>query len=398
MLVTDSYDYDLPPDLIAQTPAEPRDSARLLVLRRDTQGRRVSDAESNDDAAISHHVFRELPALLRSGDVLVANNSRVLSARLYGYRAGTGGAVEVLLLHRADPSPTLNTGVEEWVTMVRPGRRIRPGDELVFGDGLLVATVLESLEGGERLVRLHTGAANVTVREAIGRVGATPLPPYIHAPLADPERYQTVYARPEGSVAAPTAGLHFTPQTLRALEERGITMRHVTLHVGAGTFKPMSGDDPAAHTMHQEWAELDAATAAYLNRARVEGRRIVAVGTTSVRVLETAAMAAVTGKDGEGQEEIESREDTKGREDAAGWVGDGPLRPFSGWTDIFIRPGHVFRATDALITNFHLPRSTLLLLVSALAGKEAIDHAYREAIAHQYRFYSFGDAMLIEGV
>jgi len=276
--------------------------------------------------------------------------------------------------------------------MVRPGRRIRPGDELVFGDGLLVATVLERLEGGERLVRLGTGAPDVTVREAIGRVGATPLPPYIHAPLADPERYQTVYARPEGSVAAPTAGLHFTSQTLRALKERGITMRHVTLHVGAGTFKPMSGDDPATHTMHQEWAALDAPTAAYLNRARAEGRRIVAVGTTSVRVLETAAMAAVTGKDGEGQEEIESRED------AAGWVGDGPLRPFSGWTDIFIRPGHVFRATDALITNFHLPRSTLLLLVSALAGKEAIDRAYWEAIAHRYRFYSFGDAMLIEGV
>jgi len=275
-----------------------------------------------------------------------------------------------------------NVVAEEWVAMVRPGRRIRPGDELIFGDGLLVATVLERLEGGERRLRLYTDAADVTVREAIGRVGATPLPPYIRAPLADPERYQTVYARPEGSVAAPTAGLHFTPQTLRALEDRGITMRHVTLHVGAGTFKPMSGDDPATHTMHQEWAELDAATAAYLNRARAQGRRIVAVGTTSVRVLETAA----TGKDGEGREETEGQE------------GNGPLRPFSGWTDIFIRPGHVFRATDALITNFHLPRSTLLLLVSALAGNEAIDRAYREAIAHHYRFYSFGDAMLIEGV
>ncbi len=408
MVITANYDYDLPPDLIAQTPAEPRDSARLLALRRgsqETQGARGIAGEGDDgDAQISHHVFRELPALLRPGDVLVANNSRVLPARLRGRRAATGGAVEVLLLHRSRAYPTMppvsettqqaetagqgNVAAEEWAAMVRPGRRIRPGDELVFGDGLLVATVLERLEGGERLVRLHTGAPDVTVREAIGRVGATPLPPYIHAPLADPERYQTVYARPEGSVAAPTAGLHFTPQTLRALEERGVTMRHVTLHVGAGTFKPMAGDDPAAHTMHQEWAELDAATAAYLNSARAEGRRIVAVGTTSVRVLETAAMASVA--DGESQEETEAREDTKS------WEDNGPLRPFSGWTAVFIRPGHVFRATDALITNFHLPRSTLLLLVSALAGKEAIDRAYREAIAHRYRFYSFGDAMLIE--
>ncbi len=393
MLLSDSYDYDLPPELIAQTPAEPRDSARLLVLHRGSGNGESGESHEGfgtDDgvgagggAEISHHVFRELPALLRPGDVLVANNSRVLPARLYGRRAATGGAVEVLLLHRSHAHPTIST-VEEWVVMVRPGRRIRPGDQLVFGDGLLVATVLERLEGGERLVRLHTGAPDVTVRAAIGRVGATPLPPYIHAPLADPERYQTVYARPEGSVAAPTAGLHFTPQTLRALEERGVTMRHVTLHVGAGTFKPMSGADPAAHTMHQEWAELDAATAAYLNMARARGRRIVAVGTTSVRVLETAAMAAATGKDDESQEAAEGRE------------GNGPLRPFSGWTGIFIQPGHVFRATDALITNFHLPRSTLLLLVSALAGKEAIDRAYQDAIAHRYRFYSFGDAMLIQ--
>jgi len=419
MRVSD-YDYDLPPRLIAQTPVEPRDSARLLALDRATGG-------------MNHHIFHDLPDLLRPGDVLVANNSRVLPARLYGRRAGSGGAVEVLLLREDDEA-----GPDVWIALVRPGRRIRPGETLLLDgqpqtagaspltaqptasvvlsgsagilpahgrgepgpraadtlgtnvgwldgqrtDGqrtdagapreydasapdeppLLTATVLDSLEGGERRLRLH--AAEGTVRAAIHRVGVTPLPPYIHAPLRDPERYQTVYARDEGSVAAPTAGLHFTSNTLQRLRERGVALRHVTLHVGAGTFKPMAGEEVAAHVMHAEWAELDAATAAALNAARDEGRRVIAVGTTSVRVLESAATPR-------------------------------GLRPYTGWTDIFITPGHTFRAVDGLITNFHLPRSTLLLLVGALASKELIDKAYAEAIAAEYRFYSFGDAMLI---
>jgi len=335
------FDYDLPARLIAQTPAEPRDSARLLVLDRAT-------------GALKHHVFRDLPALLRPGDVLVANNSRVLPARLRGRRAESGGAVEALLLREDAP--------DEWTALVRPGRRVRRGERLVFGEGRLTAEVLDVLEGGERRIRLT--AAEGTVRDAIHVVGATPLPPYIHAPLADPERYQTVYARDEGSVAAPTAGLHVTPALQEALRDGGITMRYVTLHVGAGTFKPMQSEDVAEHRMHAEWAELDAETAAYLAAARVEGRRIIALGTTTVRVLETAAAG-------------------------------GEIKPFDGWTDIFIKPGHIFHAVDAMITNFHLPRSTLLLLVSAFAGKGLIDRAYAEAIARAYRFYSFGDAMLI---
>ena len=338
---TSDFDYHLPPDLIAQTPVEPRDSARLLVLDRAS-------------GALRHHVVRDLPNLLRPGDVLVANDSRVLPARLLGRRAATGGAAEALLLHETRP--------DEWLALVRPGKRIRPGERLIFGDGALSAEVIEQRAGGERLLRLT--AAEGTVREAIHRAGAVPLPPYIHAPLADPERYQTVYARAEGSVAAPTAGLHLTPALLERLRAGGIAMYHVTLHVGAGTFKPVQSEEIAAHTMHAEWASLDAATAATLNAARAEGRRLVAVGTTTVRVLESAAR-------------------------------DGTLRAFAGWTDIFITPGYRFRAVDAMMTNFHLPRSTLLMLVSAFAGKEAIERAYAEAVAQRYRFYSFGDAMLM---
>ncbi len=338
---TSDYDYHLPPDLIAQTPVEPRDSARLLILDRAHR-------------TLEHRIFRDLPDLLRPDDVLVANDSRVLPARLLGRRA-TGGAVEALLLRPLDG--------DEWAALLRPGRRIRAGETLTFGAGVLSATVLEGRDGGERRLRLQTPAG--TVWDAIHRAGAVPLPPYIHTPVADPERYQTVYAREEGSVAAPTAGLHFTPELLQRLKERGVETYHVTLHVGAGTFQPVQGEDPAAHVMHAEWAELDAATAAALRAARQAGRRIVAVGTTTVRVLETAAR-------------------------------DGMIQPFSGWTEIYIRPGYRFQAIDALITNFHLPRSTLLMLVSALAGKDLIDAAYAEAIARRYRFYSFGDAMLIE--
>jgi S-adenosylmethionine:tRNA ribosyltransferase-isomerase len=338
---TSDFSYDLPPELIAQTPVEPRDSARLLLVSRSL-------------GSLTHRIFRELPELLRPGDVLVVNDSRVLPARLLGRRAQSGGAVEALLLHSVEP--------DEWIALVRPSRRVRPGEVLAF-EGGLQAEVLEHLESGERRLRLHT--AQGTILDAIHRAGAVPLPPYIHAPLADPERYQTIYARAEGSVAAPTAGLHFTSSLLDSLAARGITLRRVTLHVGAGTFKPVQSDEIAAHRMHAEWATIDQATAGDLRAARAEGRRVVAVGTTAVRVLETAASG-------------------------------GSIAPFSGWTDLFITPGFQFRAVDALITNFHLPRSTLLMLVSAFAGKPLIDRAYAEAIARGFRFYSFGDAMLIE--
>ncbi|HZS89169.1 MAG TPA: tRNA preQ1(34) S-adenosylmethionine ribosyltransferase-isomerase QueA [Chloroflexota bacterium] len=338
---TSDFEYDLPPHLIAQTPLEPRDSARLLVVNRAS-------------GALDHRIFRDLPDILRPGDLLVANDSRVLPARLLGRRAQSGGAVEALLLHMVEP--------DEWIALVRPGRRVRPGEVLTFEGGLR-AEVLEQLDGGERRLRLH--AAEGTTLEAIHRAGRVPLPPYIHAPLSDPERYQTIYARAEGSVAAPTAGLHFTLDLLERLAARGIHLRRVTLHVGAGTFKPVQGDDIAAHRMHAEWATIDHATAHELRDARSKGRRIVAVGTTAVRVLETAALR-------------------------------GAIAPFSGWTDLFITPGFQFRAVDALITNFHLPRSTLLMLVSAFGGKPLIDQAYARAIASGYRFYSFGDAMLIE--
>lgn len=370
-MLSDDYDYKLPPDAVAQTPAEPRDSARLLVLHR-------------RDGRIALHVFRDLPTLLREGDVVVVNDSRVLPARLRGVRASSGGAVEVLLLHRwraderteagqagaektAPTGGTVEDGVERWVALVKPGRRIRLGEALTFGHGALTAVVTAQHEGGERVVELRARAGSV--RAALALVGATPLPPYIRAPLADPERYQTVYARAEGSVAAPTAGLHVTGDTLDGLAARGIPVYRVTLHVGAGTFKPMvEGGDPSLHVMHSEWAALDGATADALSKAKEEGRRIVAIGTTTVRVLESAAAASQAGV----------------------------IAPFEGWTDIFIKPGHVFRAVDVLVTNFHLPRSTLLLLVSALAGKDNIEKAYAAAIAGHLRFYSFGDAMLID--
>lgn len=370
MMLSDDYDYLLPPEAIAQTPAEPRDSARLLVLHR-------------RDGRLAFHVFRDLPGLLREGDVLVVNDSRVLPARLRGVRVETGGAVEMLLLHRVhdeivgvDQRDTVaatagrggadeDSALERWVVLVKPGRRIRLGERLTFGDGALTAMVTAQHEGGERVVDLR--ARSGSVHNALAAIGAPPLPPYIHTPLADPERYQTIYARDEGSVAAPTAGLHITQATLDGLAARGIPVYRVTLHVGAGTFKPMAaGGDPSAHVMHAEWASLDPTTADALTRAKQQGRRIVAVGTTTVRVLESAAERS------------------------------GAIAPFEGWTDIFIRPGYVFRAVDVLVTNFHLQRSTLLLLVSALAGKDNIDRAYAAAIAEHFRFYSFGDAMLID--
>ena len=338
---TSDFDYHLPPHLIAQTPAEPRDSSRLLVLDRSSRH-------------MEHRLFRDLPQYLRRGDVLVFNDSRVIPARLHARREGTGGKAELLLLSRVEP------GV--WKAIGRPGRRLTPGARLLLegtpGADVWVE-VLEASADGTRTVALSSD-------DGIDLAGQVPLPPYIHTPLADPERYQTVYAREPGSAAAPTAGLHFTPEMLRGLEESGVELVYVTLHVGLDTFRPLRSDDPREHTIHGEYFQVSPEAAASLAVARAEGRRIVAVGTTSVRVLEQIALG--------------SR--------------DGALAT-SGWTELYMLPGHQFRMVDALVTNFHLPRTTLLMLVSAFAGRELVLEAYREAIAQEYRFYSFGDGMLI---
>ena len=342
---TSDYDYHLPPHLIAQTPLEPRDSSRLLVLQRDT-------------GHMEHRHFYELTEYLREGDVLVFNDSRVIPARLHGRREGTGGKVEFLLLQRLQP------GV--WKAMGRPGRRLQPGSRFRIegdSDDELWIEVLEASEDGVRTVRLSS-------EEGIGSAGQTPLPPYIHTPLDDPERYQTVYAKTPGSVAAPTAGLHFTPELLDTLSAKGVRQIYVTLHVGLDTFRPVRGEDPREHAIHGEYFQIDEDAAAQLNAARGEGRRVLAVGTTSVRLLEQAALYA------------EDR-------------GSSELLPNSCWAELYILPGHRFRVVDAMLTNFHLPRTTLLMLVSAFAGRERILNAYREAVARDYRFYSFGDGMLI---
>ena len=342
---TDDFDYPLPRELIAQTPVEPRDHSRLLVVdrARDT---------------LAHRRFYELPDLLRSGDLLVLNDSRVIPARLYGRRADTGGRVELLLLRREMP------GV--WQCLGKPSRRLRPGMTLHFPEGL-EARVLEVGEDGLRRVELND-------ESLVERVGQVPLPPYIHTSLEDTARYQTVYAGvgkdKKGSVAVPTAGLHFTHELMQRLEASGLELAFVTLHVGLDTFRPVQEEDPQEHKLHTESWELPPATAEAVNRARREGRRIVAVGTTSVRVLEQAAPLA----ERHGHEGIQAG---------------------AGWADLFILPGHRFRIVDALVTNFHLPRSTLLMLVSAFAGRERVLAAYREAVGERYRFYSFGDAMLI---
>ena len=353
-LRTDAFDYDLPSELIAQTPIEPRDASRLLVVHRDT-------------GALEHRTFRDILSYLRPGDLLVVNRSRVIPARLRGTKAASGGAVEVLLLAvRADLGP------DTWEALVRPGRRLHPGQRLTFGDGALGAEVLERTPAGGRIVRL--AAPDGDVAGALARIGSMPLPPYIHAPLSDPERYQTVYAQIPGSAAAPTAGLHFTPALLAELETRGVGTAYVTLHIGLDTFRPIDEDDVAAHQIHSEAIELDDETAARINATRAAGGRIVAVGTTAVRTLESGAARA---------EELGH---------AGGWS---VVVPYHGRTSLYIVPGYRFRAVDVMLTNFHLPRSTLIVLVSAFAGREMILRAYREAVAQRYRFYSFGDAMLL---
>ena len=375
------FDYALPDELIAQTPAEPRDASRLLVLHRGS-------------GTLEHRIFRELAEYVRPGDVLVFNDTRVMPARLFARRRPQGGRVEVLLLHRLDGGSSGNpsggllrngppggggspSGPEvrspaapgaddrqRWKVLVRPGRRAPVGQLLEFGGGKLVGRVLARTDEGGRVVELESPGGE-PVGLILRRLGSVPLPPYIRRPLQDPERYQTVYARAEGSAAAPTAGLHFTPQLLQRLSERGAEQVYLTLHVGVGTFRPVRSRTVEEHRMHAEYYTIPPAAAEAVNRARRKGGRVWAVGTTVVRALESAAGP------------------------------DGSVAPGSGWTELFIYPGYAFRAVDVLVTNFHLPRSTLLMLVCAFGGTEQVLSAYREAVARRYRFYSFGDAMLI---
>lgn len=334
--------YELPQELIAQDPLEDRSGSRLLILDRES-GR------------MEHHIFRELPAYLCPGDCLVINDTKVIPARLIGSREETGAKVEVLLLKRREDNV--------WETLVKPGKKARPGVKLCFGDGLLRGEVLEVVEDGNRLIRF---AYEGIFEEILDRLGQMPLPPYITHQLKDRNRYQTVYAKHDGSAAAPTAGLHFTPGLLETIQEMGVRIAHVTLHVGLGTFRPVKVEHIQDHHMHSEFYMVEEEQAEIINETKAGGGRIIAVGTTSCRTLESAS--------GE----------------------DGILRSGSGWTDIFIYPGYRFRMTDCLITNFHLPESTLLMLVSALAGREKILKAYEEAVRERYRFFSFGDAMLIK--
>ena len=340
MLKSD-FCFELPQELIAQDPLEERSSSRLLVLDKRT-------------GAVSHHIFREIGDFLRPGDCLVLNDTKVIPARLLGSREATGGHVEVLLLKRR--------GGDVWETLVRPGKKCRPGTRLSFGDGLMKAEVLETVEEGNRLVRFSYEGI---FEEVLDRLGEMPLPPYITHRLQDRGRYQTVYAKYEGSAAAPTAGLHFTEALLGQLEEKGVGIGYVTLHVGLGTFRPVKEENVLEHHMHSEHFQVTEETADLINRTKAAGGRVVCVGTTSCRTVESAA----------------DRE--------------GIVRPCSGDTDIFIYPGYRFKVLDALITNFHLPESTLIMLVSALAGREHVLAAYEEAVRERYRFFSFGDAMLV---
>lgn len=338
---TSDFYYDLPERLIAQTPAQPRDAARMMVIHRDTGVR-------------EDRIFRDLPEYLRPGDVMVVNETRVIPARLLGEKEDTHVPAEVLLLRRIDK--------DQWETLVRPGRRLRQGAVVSFGGGLLRAEIRETTAAGGRVVKfLYDGV----FEELLDRLGEMPLPPYIHKKLDDPSQYQTVYARQEGSAAAPTAGLHFTQDVLRRVREKGVEIVPVLLHVGLGTFRPVKVEDVSRHVMHSEYYQVTPEAADKINAARAAGGRIVCIGTTSVRTLETVADA------------------------------NGVVHPGMGMTNIFITPGVKLKATDVLLTNFHLPESTLLMLISAMMGREAALDAYREAVEKEYRFFSFGDCMLI---
>ena len=339
---TSDFDYRLPEELIAQTPLEKRDESRLMVLHR-------------CDGSREHRSFKDVIGYLNPEDTLVVNDTRVLPARLIGKKAGSGGRIEFLLLKRLDG--------DTWEVLVKPGRKALEGGEVVFGEGRIRARILKHLDEGVRHVAFSYEGV---FEEALDEVGVMPLPPYIHASLQDRERYQTVYARQTGSAAAPTAGLHFTPQLLEAIRAKGVAIVPVLLHVGLGTFRPVKVEDVASHVMHSEYYEVSPEAARTLNERRLAGGRIVCVGTTSARTLETVTTAS------------------------------GVVMPGSGQTSIFIYPGYRFKAVDALITNFHLPQSTLLMMISALAGRDRVLAAYREAVEERYRFFSFGDAMLIE--
>ena len=336
------YDYDLPEELIAQDPLEDRSSSRLMVLDRQT-------------GDVEHRHFTDILEYLHPGDCLVINNTKVIPARLFGVKEDTQAKIEVLLLKRKEN--------DIWETLVKPGKKAKPGTKLVFGDGLLTAEVVDVVEEGNRLIQFHYDGI---FEEILDQLGQMPLPPYITHQLKDKNRYQTVYAKYDGSAAAPTAGLHFTKELLQKVKDMGVDIAEVTLHVGLGTFRPVKVENVLDHHMHSEFYMVSQEAADKINRAKESGHRVIAVGTTSTRTLEAAA-------------------DENGR-----------LHETSGWTEIFIYPGYQFKVIDALITNFHLPQSTLVMLVSALAGREHVLHAYEIAVKERYRFFSFGDAMLIQ--
>ena len=334
--------YDLPQELIAQDPLEDRSSSRLLVLNRETGER-------------EHRIFRDIVEYLKPGDCLVVNDTKVIPARLMGEKEGTGAGIEVLLLKRKEGNV--------WETLVKPGKKARPGARILFGGGLLKGEVVDVVEDGNRLIRFEYEGI---FEEILDQLGQMPLPPYITHQLKDKNRYQTVYAKHDGSAAAPTAGLHFTPELLCRIEEMGVHIAHVTLHVGLGTFRPVKVENIQEHHMHSEYYVVEEDQAELINRIKAQGGRVIAVGTTSCRTLESASSE------------------------------EGVLKAGSGWTDIFIYPGYRFRMVDALITNFHLPESTLMMLVSAFAGRDQIMAAYEEAVKERYRVFSFGDAMFIK--
>ena len=341
MDVKDFY-YDLPQELIAQDPLEDRSSSRLMVLDRKT-------------GEVEHKVFKDIVEYLKPGDCLVINNTKVIPARLYGVKEGTLAKIEILLLKRREN--------DIWETLVKPGKKCKPGTKIIFGDGLLTGEVIDVVEEGNRLIQFHYEGI---FEEILDKLGQMPLPPYITHQLKDKNRYQTVYAKYEGSAAAPTAGLHFTPELLQQVRDMGVEIAEVTLHVGLGTFRPVKETDVLKHHMHSEFYQITQSEADKINHAKASGHRVIAVGTTSTRTLEAASDE------------------------------NGFLTEKSGWTEIFIYPGYQFKVIDALITNFHLPESTLVMLVSALAGREHVLAAYETAVAEKYRFFSFGDAMFIK--
>ena len=336
------FDYDLPEELIAQDPLEDRSSSRLMVLDKNT-------------GEVSHHVFKEIVKYLRPGDCLVLNNTKVIPARLFGVKEGTMAKIEILLLKRRQN--------DVWETLVKPGKKAKPGTKIIFGDGLLTGEVIDVVDDGNRLIQFSYEGI---FEEILDKLGQMPLPPYITHQLKDKNRYQTVYAKYDGSAAAPTAGLHFTKELLQQVKDKGVDIAEVTLHVGLGTFRPVKVDNVLDHHMHSEFYMVSQEAADKINNAKKNGGRIISVGTTSTRTLEAASDE------------------------------NGMLKECSGWTDIFIYPGYKFKVIDALITNFHLPQSTLVMLVSALAGREHILAAYKKAVEEKYRFFSFGDAMLIK--